>query len=327
MAASALTLRTIYGGALAPIDKVKELLAEEMDVSKIRDFAKAVEAAKKVDGENLVRKNYWGELSLFSARRLGELIKQGQSEGTIAAKGSKKEISHDAILTLEDIGVDKDQSSRAQKMAEIPEEKLTEYIEEQKQAGEEITKAGAIRFANGLSKSGDRFQTATGTCEWYTPPAYVETARDLMSGIDIDPATRDIAQKRIRAKRFHTIEDDGLSHVWRGRVWLNPPYAAGLVDKFTAKLCEHVDSGDVTQAVVLVNNSTETGWFQELATRASAICFPKSRIRFFDEKWELRDSPLQGQAFLYFGDRVKSFCELFGEFGICFQGGQHVAAV
>ncbi len=86
-----LSLSRVYGGDLAPIDEVKALIVQECDPTKVADFVSAVEAAKKRDGKTLERKNYWGELSLWSRRRLGELIRIGQAEGTLAAIGRPAE--------------------------------------------------------------------------------------------------------------------------------------------------------------------------------------------------------------------------------------------
>ena len=97
---------------------------------------------------------------------------------------------------------------------------------------------------------------------------------------------------------------------------MNPLYASGLVDEFIAKLCEHVEAGQVTAAVVLVNNATETQWFQEALSAASVVCFPRGRIRFLKPDGEL-DSPLQGQAFLYFGADVDTFAGVFNAFAPC----------
>lgn len=68
--------------------------------------------------------------------------------------------------------------------------------------------------------------TSSASDEWYTPPEYIEFAHSVMGGIDLDPASNEIAQHWIRAARYFTINDNGLEMPWHGRVWLNPPYGA-----------------------------------------------------------------------------------------------------
>ena len=71
-----------------------------------------------------------------------------------------------------------------------------------------------------------------GNPENYTPAVYIEAVRRVLGEIDLDPASRRIAQETVKAKRFFTKEDDGLRQVWTGRVFLNPPYARGVIDRF-----------------------------------------------------------------------------------------------
>ena len=73
-----------------------------------------------------------------------------------------------------------------------------------------------------------------------------------MGEIDLDPASSAAANTVVGARRFFSIEDDGLAHDWKGRVWMNPPYASELIRKFTSKLALEYDAGSVTQAIVLV---------------------------------------------------------------------------
>jgi hypothetical protein len=48
--------------------------------------------------------------------------------------------------------------------------------------------------------------------EWYTPPDLIEAARQLMDGIDLDPASNEAAQTVIRASTYFTEQHDGLAH-------------------------------------------------------------------------------------------------------------------
>jgi ParB family chromosome partitioning protein len=154
----------------------------------------------------------------------------------------------------------------------------------------------------------------SGVPEWYSPPDLVQAARAVLGRIDTDPASSDKAQLVVRAGRFYTLDDDGLSREWTGRVWLNPPYTPGIIEQFVDRLCDHVQAGN--PAILLVNNATETKWFQRAARLAAALCFPQGRVRFLDEDGS-PGTPLQGQAVLYFGDDVERFIKQFGPFGFC----------
>lgn len=154
----------------------------------------------------------------------------------------------------------------------------------------------------------------TGENEWYTPPDYVEAARRVLGRIDLDPASSEKAQKTIKARRYYSADDDGLSQEWRGSVWLNPPYAQPLIHQFAEKAVAEVNAGRVTEAIVLTHNYTDTAWFHLLESACSAICFTRGRIRFVSSSGELA-SPTQGQAFFYFGNRRDEFADVFKAYG------------
>lgn len=151
----------------------------------------------------------------------------------------------------------------------------------------------------------------SGNNEWYTPPLHIELARSVMGGIDCDPATSEIANRTVQAETIYTADDDGRSKPWRGRVWMNPPYAQPLMGEFAEAVAAKYESGEIEQACILVNNATETKWFQRMLSVASAVCFPKSRIKFLDPQGNPVGAPLQGQAIVYMGEKVHEFKEAF----------------
>jgi len=156
----------------------------------------------------------------------------------------------------------------------------------------------------------------SGNNEWYTPPEYIEAARQVMGNIDLDPASSEIANKTVQAATFYTQEDDGLLYDWAcGTCWMNPPYASHLIGLFANKLAEHVKRGDVSEACVLVNNATETAWFNALLDLASCVCFIRGRVKFIDMDGKASGAPLQGQAVLYIGPNAEAFGKAFSDFG------------
>lgn len=153
----------------------------------------------------------------------------------------------------------------------------------------------------------------SGEHEWYTPPEYIVAARSVLGAIDLDPASSAAANEVVRAGTFYTIDDDGLNQSWSGRVWMNPPYQQPAVDDFCTRLAREYGAGTVTEAIVLVNNATETKWFQEVAAQCTAICFPRGRVKFWHPHKE--SAPLQGQAVLYLGRDAEAFRAAFVRFG------------
>jgi len=152
---------------------------------------------------------------------------------------------------------------------------------------------------------------ASGENEWYTPPQYIEAARQVMGSIDLDPASCETANETVSAMEYFDIDDDGLEQEWHGNIWMNPPYAQPFVDKFSEAVTEKYQNNEIKQACILVNNATETEWFQRMLRVASAVCFIKTRVKFLDKEGSASGAPLQGQAILYMGSNTVSFKTAF----------------
>jgi phage N-6-adenine-methyltransferase len=155
--------------------------------------------------------------------------------------------------------------------------------------------------------------SGTGENEWFTPTEYIVLARKVLGTIDLDPATSAEAQKTIKAKAYFTKTDNGLTREWPGRVWLNPPYAQPHIADFVSKLCAEYKAKRTTQAILLTHNYTDNAWFHEIAANATAICFTRGRVKFYEG--DKVAAPTQGQAFSYFGSAVKKFASVFAGVG------------
>lgn len=181
----------------------------------------------------------------------------------------------------------------------------------------EDEQAEALREKLADPKKPIRVDTS-GNDEWYTPANYIDMAREVMGGIDLDPASCETAQKAVQASTFHTINNSGLDHAWKGRVWMNPPYSKGLIDAFVDHLCDAYESGGVTQAIVLTHNFTDTAWFHKLAHHSDAWCGTRGRVRFYTEDG-VGNSPTSGHVFFYFGPNVDQFKAVFRDTGFVVQ--------
>lgn len=297
--------------SLVLLDKAKAQIAIVETVSEvkdIRDKAEALRVYHKQVGEGLEIQNRCAEIKIRAERRAGEILMSMEKATGGQPYQSQDGTGSQSTPTLADIGVTRNQSSNWQSIAKIEEEAFEDKFDEIREAEREITSVEFVRAAK-VAHVGHN----SGDNEWFTPENYAEAARRAMGRIDLDPASTEEANKVIRASRFFDAEIDGLSQPWKGRVWMNPPYAQPLIEHFITKMADKYKDGEVKEACVLVNNATETGWFQEIADASSAICFPCGRVKFWHP--EKKSAPLQGQAVLYLGKNVDRFREAFHVFG------------
>lgn len=164
---------------------------------------------------------------------------------------------------------------------------------------------------------------------WYTPYAYVEASRRVMGSIDLDPFSSDRANETIKASRIITETQSAFVSLWRKdkraypegvNVWMNPPYSAGLIGKAVEVFLSKFKAGDIYQAVVLVNNSTDTQWFSALRSESLAVCFTNHRISFESPDGKRVSGNTRGQTFFYFSQlesRAEAFVSEFSKFGWC----------
>ena len=109
-------------------------------------------------------------------------------------------------------------------------QKAPEITKEKLRAGETTINAEYLKLTDTRRiVNGPHVSHNTGDYEWYTPKEYIEAAREVLGGIDLDPASSAEANAIVKARRFYTAEQNGLTAAWKGRVWMNPPYASDVV--------------------------------------------------------------------------------------------------
>jgi len=100
------------------------------EVKNIKDRAEAMRAYAKQVGESLEVQNNICEIKLRAERKMGEMLKEmpkamGNEYGGRNKIDSNRMLPSNPTPTLKDIGIEKYESSRYQKIAELPEEEGT----------------------------------------------------------------------------------------------------------------------------------------------------------------------------------------------------------
>lgn len=153
--------------------------------------------------------------------------------------------------------------------------------------------------------------------EWYTQAKYIEAAREVMNGIELDPASCKRANAIVRASRHYTAQENGLKQEWKAKsLWLNPPYGSvngkSNMATWSQHLIDQYTRGNVKQAILLCMANTEALWFAPLWEHP--ICFPCPRVLFHRPNGTV-DHHVQGTCFVYFGPDPQKFILAFRKFG------------
>ena len=156
--------------------------------------------------------------------------------------------------------------------------------------------------------------------EWFTPPQYIQAAREVMGTIQLDPASCAEANEIVKAFRYFTKEQDGLKQDWTSStIFLNPPYGKqnnkSNQSLFANKLIQEYKAGNVEQAILLVNFCGSYKWFEPLY--AFPMCVTDHCIRFIRADGKAAGAAKASSTFIYFGHKEELFYRVFSQFGYC----------
>lgn len=184
------------------------------------------------------------------------------------------------------------------------------------------------------------------TVEHYTPSEFVEAARLVMGGIDLDPASCAEANETVKAGCWFgpTSEllhgQDGLAIRWgqdpaeldfmhANRVFLNPPGGKLPGNKSQAavwwsKLATEYEAGRVAQFVFvgftleILRTAQDQSRYPGLSplNRCFVRCFPRDRIAF-NSPGKKNNSPTHANVIVYGGPNRERFVAVFSRFGEC----------
>ena len=168
--------------------------------------------------------------------------------------------------------------------------------------------------------------------EWYTPEYIADPARELMGGIDLDPASCLVANETIKAKTIYDVSDDGLTKPWFGKVFSNPP--GGIRDGESSmrlwweKMAtdyerENIGQGFFVAFTLELLRTSQQGHPIQRYFR----CYPSSRIRFVGAG----QSPTHANVLVWLPPKqvaedqngrsdLQRFRDIFGHIGYCEAG-------
>ncbi len=155
--------------------------------------------------------------------------------------------------------------------------------------------------------------------EFFTPLNIIESVRETLGRIDLDPASSFSANEFVKADRFFTKYDNALSRSWgnNSRIFLNPPKKRDLIDSFVHKLIYEIGKDNVSEAIVFVDNDTDSSWFQSLSAISSCAVFSKYRFNLINSA---KNSIVarNGKVIFYYGKFIKEFIKNFSKYGVVF---------
>ena len=164
------------------------------------------------------------------------------------------------------------------------------------------------------------FETSnTTTVEWYTPPTIIQALGEF----DLDPCTSQVAWDfNHSAKKYYTMEDDGLSKEWDGRIWMNPPYSQPTITQFMERMAIH------NNGIALLYNRSDNKIFHSfIFPVADSIFFLKGRIRFYRPDGTVGEQPGSGSVLIAFGRNKTEAIENSGLKGHMFKSMNRKCAI
>ena len=109
--------------------------------------------------------------------------------------------------------------------------------------------------------------------DWGTPKELFDELNSEF-GFTLDVCAN---EHNYKVANYFDLAVDGLSQVWEGVVWMNPPYGKAI--KLWMRKAYESSLAGVT-VVCLVPARTDTGWWHDYAMKATEIRFLRGRVKF-----------------------------------------------
>lgn len=131
--------------SLQLLGEAERAIAQAKSLDELKGIRNKAEAARRyaqAAGMGLELLNHAAEVKLRAERRAGSILAKLKLHG-----GDRRDTTSEERLSLTDIGVSKDQSSRWQLAAAVPDREFEKYIDRTRAEQGEVTTAGLLRIA------------------------------------------------------------------------------------------------------------------------------------------------------------------------------------
>ena len=130
---------------------------------------------------------------------------------------------------------------------------------------------------------------------WETPQWLFDELNQKYN-FTLDPSA---TKHNAKCGTYYTIEDDGLSKEWKGRVFCNPPYGRYKTPKWVKKAHDEFYNGNAELVVLLIPARTDTRWFHDYIYNKADIEFLKGRLKFELDGQSLGSAPFPSMLVKY----------------------------
>lgn len=230
------------------LDEVRAMIpsADLQEVLQIRDQAEAVRGWTEKHKRYQTASTKLSAVSLEASRRAGEHLSK-------AVKAGNPQLSSSATISLSELGITRDQSSRWQRIASIPEAEFTRYVEEHIEQNEPCRIKEALRIAKVNAKKKKRkareeageldapcipsdLSTLSGYQTIYADPPWQYGNQGTRAATDDHYKTMTVAQ--ICALPISTVaSDEALLWLWTTSGFLRESFDVIEAWGFTYKAC------------------------------------------------------------------------------------------
>jgi hypothetical protein len=175
-------------------------------------------------------------------------------------------------------------------------------------------------------KTMSNIQLSSRSEEWYTPSHIIDRVHQVLTEVDLDPASSLQANEYIKARRIITKEDNALNISWADQpvtIFMNPPGGKqgnkSMTALFWQKLMDLRDAGLLEHAIFMGFSLEHLAVTQSCSYSLCnfPIVIPRKRIRFVSPEGTF-NSPTHSNVICYvpgLTNETQSFKDVFGDLG------------